>query len=253
MRSRLLSLTLGLACALSALLNGAAAYGQEVEPLHSPQSFALELKLGPYTPNVDDSVAAGTPYADIFGDGPGIMAQTELDWQIWRGFGSIALGVSAGYFRQSAQPLRDTGGIGQPSTSTERVAGETAITLVPVSLLAIYRFDVLAQRLHIPLVPYAKIGFNYTFWWMTNGDGDLAQYQGGKAQGGSWGLQFNLGLALLLDALEPQAAKNLDTDLGVNHSYLFVELHIVQANRFGSASALDVGDTTLLAGLAFEM
>jgi hypothetical protein len=220
----------------------------------SPQNFAAEIKLGPYTPNIDNTVNASPgPFEKITEDSTGIMVQGEFDWQIWHGFGSIGVGFSGGYYHNSGPTLRDNGNDTTASNSNERLAGDSGITLLPLAVLAVYRFDVLAERFNIPLVPYAKLGLNYTFWWITKGDGDLASYQGDEAKGGSWGLQFNLGIALLLDIFEPQSAKSLDGDLGVNHTYAFIELHHAGADRFGADSALDVGDTTFLAGLAFEM
>jgi hypothetical protein len=123
---------------------------------------------------------------------------------------------------------------------------------MPMALLAVYRFDPLWDRLSIPLVPFIKFGLGYTLWWIEKGDGSLAEAGGDKARGGSLGLQFSAGAALLLDVFEPSAAKNLDSDLGINHTYAFFEFVHLQADGLGSSSALNVGDTTWQAGLAFE-
>ncbi len=220
---------------------------------HSPQNFAVEFKIGPYTPSLDAEFGgSATPYADLFGDSSGLIYEGEFDWQIWRGFGSIGLGISLAYFGQSAAPFGDDSVGGKPASGETRVAGETSITLLPIALLAVYRFDVLANRWHIPLVPYVKAGLTYTFWWIRKGNGDVASDGGSDASGGNFGWQVNLGLALRLDILEPNAAKSLDVNAGVNHSYIFFEMKHLAADGFGSAKALDVGATTWLAGLAFE-
>lgn len=219
----------------------------------SPQWFAIEFKLGPYTPNLDSGLSGATPFADLFGDGFGaLMFQGEFDVQLWKGFGIIGAGLSLGYYSNSAAPFADDGGVGKPASGTTRVSGDTSITLLPIALLAVYRFDVLAERWNIPLVPYAKIGLTYTFWWIRKGNGDVASYEGDEAKGGTFGWQLNLGLALRLDIFEPDAAKSLDINAGINHSYLFFEFFHHGADGFGSATALDVGDTTWLAGLAIE-
>ncbi|PID39147.1 MAG: hypothetical protein CSA65_05750 [Proteobacteria bacterium] len=224
----------------------------EAKDFSSPQNFAFEFKLGPYTPNIDGEFDGGaSPYEDLFGDGSGIMISGEADWQIWRGFGSVGVGLTMGYFSRSAEPFADDGN-GGPTKSRERVAGETSITLFPISVLAVYRFDVLAERWSIPLVPYAKIGLNYTFWWIRKGDGAVASIEGNDANGGSFGWQFNLGIAVQLDLFEPDAAKSLDANSGINHSYVFFEMMHLAADGFGSETTLDVGDTTWLAGLAIE-
>lgn len=239
------------------LLAARPAAAQEALPeaarYQSPQHFALEIKLGPFTPDIDAEFSGGIkPYEDLFGDDPGLMLQAEFDFQIWRGFGSIGLGGSIGFFDKGAAPFADDGASGSPASGTNRVAGETSITLVPLALLAVYRFDVLAQRYNIPLVPYVKIGLAYTLWFIYTGDGSIASYEGDDAEGGSLGWQLNVGLALLLDVFEPQSAKTLDSDLGINHTYVFFELYHLDAAAFSGSTALDVGDTSFLAGLAIE-
>ena len=227
--------------------------GHEQRSYESPQYFAFEFKLGPYKPNIDSEFdGAASPYADLFGDSSALLFRGEFDVQFVRLAGSLGIGFSAGYARDSAAALVDTGGTGTPSDSSERSAGTTKIELVPISLLAVYRFDWLARRLSIPLVPFAKAGFNYTIWRIKRGDGSTASVDGDDASGGSAGFQFNLGMALQLDVLEPSAAKTLDSDMGINHSYVFIELVHCTADGFGSDEKLNVGDTTWQAGLAFE-
>lgn len=254
MRALRLPLAALIVCALAAPATAQSPFDTVVKDpdYTSPQNFALEFKLGPYTPNIDGEFNGGaSPFADLFGDSSGIMITGEADWQLWRGFGSIAVGLAMGYFSRSAEPFADDGS-GNPSQSTERVAGETSITLFPISVLAVYRFDVLAERWKIPLVPYVKLGLNYTFWWIRKGNGDVASVDGDDANGGSLGWQFNLGIAVQLDIFEPEVAKTLDANSGINHSYLFFEMMHLAADGFGSETTLDVGDTTWLAGLAIE-
>jgi hypothetical protein len=250
------TLRIAIALTLIAALSGSAVAQSpfdrvERTSFRSPQNFALEFKLGPYTPNIDGEFDGGaSPFGTLFGDGSGLLISGEADWQIWRGFGSIAVGLSMGYFSRSAAPFADDGGT--PTADSPRVAGDTTITLLPISVLAIYRFDVLAERWKIPLVPYVKLGLNYTFWWIRKGNGDVASVDGDDANGGSVGWQFNLGIAVQLDIFEPAAAKALDAGTGINHSYIFFEMMHLAADGFGSETTLDVGDTTWLAGLAIE-
>lgn len=241
------------ACLAVGTLCSASARAQLVtaaEDYQSPQHFCMEIKFGPYAPAIDDEFSGGqSAYGHIFGDGTNVMIKGELDWQIWRGFGAVGLGGVLGYYGNSAQAYGDNSPDGTtPSTSTTRAGSETSITLIPLSLLAVYRFDWPAHRFRIPLVPFVKIGINYTIWWIDL-DGNTASYNGDEAKGGTFGWQFNGGAALLLDVLEPKAAKMLDVELGINHSYLFFEF--VHVARFGSTK-LNVGDTTWNAGIAFE-
>jgi hypothetical protein len=216
----------------------------------SPQNWALEISIGWYTPDVDNEFGGkATPYQDMFGGGA-LMTRIELDYQIWRGFGSIGIGLSVGFSLNSVEACKDTTGTSAsdftsaPSSCSERTSGTTSFNVFPISLLAVYRFDWLAKKFGIPIVPFGKIGLNYTIWWASGSSGD--------AVGGSWGWQANGGGAIMLDPLEPSAAKVLDNDLGINHSYIFFEVVYVRANSFGKANAMQVGDTSWQAGLAFE-
>lgn len=219
----------------------------------SPQRFALEVKFGPYSPNIDDEFDGSVkPFEEMFGSGTGLLSRVEFDVQIVRLFGSLGLGFSAGYYKVSGVPCAQPDDPTNPSdisNCTTKVNGdETTLTLLPLAALAVYRFDLLADRLSLPLVPYAKFGLNYTLWWMRRGDGRISRNAAGeKGQGGNFGWQANVGLALRLDPFDPGAAQALDSDFGVNHTYLFAELlHVA------SGGEPKLGDTTVMGGLALE-
>lgn len=224
----------------------------------SPRWYYVEFKLGPYSPDVDAEFPDGSegPFERIFGSGTAVRLMGEVDVEVWKGFGTVCAGAAAGWYSVSAGAFLDNSAGGGLSTSTERSSSETSLTLVPVSLLAIYRFDWAANEHHVPLVPYVKFGLNYTFWW-SEVDGNTSEYTDAegntsKASGGTFGLQFNAGAAFRLDVLEPGAAKTLDVELGINHTYLFVEFVTIFASGFGKDTAFNVGDTTFQGGLAFE-
>ena len=225
----------------------------------SDQWFMLEIKLGPYSPDVDGQLEGSgyAPYDDMFG-GNGLMVKGELDVEFWRPFGTLAVGGEIGWFSKEGKALTDNGSSTTPSSSSTRTAGDTSINLVPLALLLVYRADFLWERWSVPVIPYAKIGFNYTFWWITKGDGSTASATDKTtgdtedAKGGTFGWQVNAGLSVLLDVFEPKAAKNMDQETGINHVYLFFEFTHIDADNFGSDTALSVGDTTYQGGLAFE-
>lgn len=243
--------TSSLVLATTLLASGAfepLARAQPVRTLESPQYFAFELKFGPYAPDIDSEFSAGeTPFRDIFGSGTGLLSQLEVDFQLLHLFGSLGVGLSVGYYSTSAETCATPTG-GTDNCATKLSGDETTVTLVPLAALAVYRFDVLADRLSIPLVPYAKFGLNYTLWWMRRSSGSISQDEAGnKARGGNFGWQLNVGLALRLDGADPGAAQTLDADFGVNHTYLFAEmLHV------NSSSEPRLGDTTVMGGLAVE-
>lgn len=251
-RQRIPALAIILAAGAATLPSGrAAAQAAAVDQdFQSPRRFFFEFKLGPYAPNIDSEFDGGAaPFAHIFGDDTHLMFKGEVDVQLWQGFGSIGVGGVIGYYSASAAAYLDDGNV--PSSSATRSGSETSISLIPLSLLAVYRFDWPAIKFSIPVVPFVKAGLNYTVWWI-DVDGKTASFDGDEATGGSLGWQFNAGAALVLDILEPQAAKTLDVELGINHTYLFFEFVHVAADGFGSDTSLNVGDTSWQAGIAFE-
>ena len=56
------------------------AYGTSERHWESSQDFALELRLGPYRPRIDDEFSGATPYRDVFGTDTRLMIGTEFDW-----------------------------------------------------------------------------------------------------------------------------------------------------------------------------
>jgi hypothetical protein len=218
----------------------------------SPQNFALEFRLGPYSPEIDEEFkGAQTPHQDFFGDGTRLMFQIEFDWQLYRhpAVGSVGIGASAGYFRETASsPFNAT-----DDPSAERSGDESRLTLYPVAAVAVYRGDQLWRLLGIPLVPYGKIGLNYTFWNIYDGNELIAENPGGgRGRGGTLGWQAAAGLSLVLDIIDLGSSRELDSETGINQTHLFVEYVKYEVSGLGQSNKLRVGDTTWLAGLMFE-
>lgn len=275
----------------------------------SPQHFALEIKFGPYVPHIDDSpgLDGNTPFSDLFGDRDApkgalpsyaLLTQVEFDYQFFRRFGILGVGLSAGYFQKKAPQLVyfdagnqkrpcqiRGGGEGQPRqffhpatgmqlTGDEREVcfsgDENSVSFVPLSLLLIYRFDYVARRFHIPLIPYAKVGLTYAIWWLGTSSQLVSEvrYNNGAsvgedarvpARGGTFGLVFQPGLALDLGAIDRQAARVMDRELGLNRVTAFFEMNLAWLNNFGvpgdrdgRPTTLNLSDTIFSAGLGFE-
>jgi len=244
----------------------------------SSQRFAVELKFGPYSPNIDASpgLNGNHPFADLFPPDPGktrppgrLLTQVEFDYQFLRKpYGNFAIGNTAGYYRRTSHSFayNTDPTTGNPTTACTsgvdctRSGDTTALNIVPLSILAVYRFDYLAKRWKIPFVPYFKIGIAYYVWWIENGGGflSIAQYTppGATSSQGGWGGTFgwvmNPGGAFLLDVLDPSAAKTIDAELGINHTYLFCEFHYADVSGLGAGNKMNLSDTTLNAGIAFE-
>ncbi len=194
----------------------------------SPEWMALELRIGPYTPQV------GTPsFEQVFRDDKGLMLAFELDVVAYRlpDIAYFAVGGGLGHARYSAGAFTESGG---------RADEETVFKLVPITLLAVARVDVLARKLRIPLVLTGKLGYRWGFWWAsTGGQSD----DNGNSGGIAWGLQA----ALDLDFFDMRAARVMDEEWGINHSFLFFEYYGSKT----SGDALPIGDTTWTAGLGF--
>lgn len=211
----------------------------------SSRDMILEIKFGPYRPSIDSEFSNATPYSDVMGGGSVLMSQIEYEYEVWNGVGILAIGASIGYSQDSGkQKLKST---------LENSKDTTTFHLIPLKLDVVYRFDYLAQRYNVPLVPHVKAGFDYYIWWITNGVGDVPKSADGSVgRGGTFGGHLTVGLALLLDWMSPDMAQTFDTDVGVNNTYLFAEYVMSWVNDFGSSSSFDLSSMTFLAGIAFE-
>jgi hypothetical protein len=245
----------------AALLASASAHAQEdrLDPLtgrhsgvHSPQHFAAELRLSPYTPDVDSdpSLNGKTPYRQLFGTAPGLFIGAELDWQALRipHFGSLGPGVSVGYMKRS-----DPAPFSNPPAGTSSQSGEdTSLEIFPFAAMAVLRVDVLWRDAGIPIVPYAKLGIGYALWRASNTLG-TSSFGGVSGKGASLGTHVALGLSLNLNVFDAYAAQNFDDSMGVNGSYIFAELTREDLTGLGVQSdPLRVGGTNWTFGLAFE-
>jgi hypothetical protein len=191
---------------------------------HSSQWFAFELKMGSYSPDIDSSpgLNGATPFSDLFnpqglrGRPPGrLLTQIEFDVQFFRKVGSLGFGTSVGYYRRTTHSFQYPGG-GEPMVMNGKIQSctvgvdcvrsgdQTALNIIPLEAMLVYRFDYLMLRYRVPFVPYVK-----------------------------------LGLAM-------------DAELGINHSYVFAELHWANVDGFGAANKLVLSDLTWNVGLAFE-
>ena len=164
----------------------------------------------------------------------------------------LAVAGAIGYYKENAWACKQIELLADPTTCA-RSGDNTSLRLIPVAALLVYRMDEAARQWKIPLVPYGKIGLNYTFWTVNDGNGNVPDYTGGgRGQGGTAGWQAAVGMSLLLDFLDPGAARTFDADSGVNHTYAFFELDHIDGSGLGRKNVLRVGDDTWFTGLMFE-
>ncbi len=228
------------------------------------QRFAFEFKLGPYLPEVDknyDGPGYG-PYASIFGrtndDGevtgeplPPVMPVISFEYQFVYLGGPLGVGLQAGFMRDRANAPYQEPRPGDDGTRSS--ADKVTFGMVPLSVFFVYRFELAADFFRVPLVPYAKLGMAYAFWWTKDGAGDIAKNSMGvKGHGGVLGWHLNPGLMLRLDFIEPGSAKKLDQAVGINHTYIFGEFQLTRLRNFGVGDSIDLGDKTFFGGLAIE-
>lgn len=234
--------------ALLVLLGAGPASAEVNIPQHPDADFQLQIRFGPYSPDVDDeSGLTGQPFKTIFGSGSELMFELGVDYEIWHGFGTVTAGGSFGFVQFLGKALTSTG---------ERSTDTTVLNLLPLRLNVGYHFDLLSRKFAIPLVPYVTTGISYYIWWVLDGVGDTAEWEDAdgdtsKAQGGIFGAHLFVGLKLLLDWLDEGAAANLYDDVGVINTFLFVEYAISWVDGFGG-DHMNVGDQTFMFGLMME-
>jgi hypothetical protein len=222
---------------------GLAQAADEPPAPESPRRWNFELRLGPYYPDTDteftDRGQAARPFAEVFGTHQGLMSGLEIDRHVSHRGGTWAIGVGAAYYSATAAALS--------ADQTTRTGGQTSLRLVPLTVLAVYRADLLRTRYGWPLIPYAKLGLGAGLWWL----GDTSQAS--ATAGVTFGWNAAAGVSLDLAVVDAEAVRTMDQETGVNQFAIFFEVLHSALDGFGASSVLRVGDTTWIAGLMMEM
>jgi hypothetical protein len=239
----------------------------EAEPEGPPRpNWVGGLKIGPYVPQIDAQLGGRPgvegPYAEMFGTGLAMMPQADFDRVLWRNdWGMIGVGLTVGYLSRKAHAYLENS---SPTMNGNRPVSEgdlNTFRLLPVAVLASYRFTYLADVVGVPIVPYVRAGLSYYVWWMNGPSGDIAQVcqNGGnepmctqnRALGASAGFQASIGLQVFAEQIDKTAAKAM-RDSGLDHAGFYAELNYADVDGFGNPTKLSVGDTTWFAGITFE-
>lgn len=216
----------------------------------SPQWILLELKFGPYQPDIDSEFDGNGPYETMFGNDSFLLSAIQLEFEFFKDWGVASAGAGLGFGFSDGKSLLSDGTQGTESTS---------LYLLPLNISLTYHLDIFAKRWSVPLVPYVRAGFDYVVWWTTDGLGDVSDWAADAdssvrpGYGGVWGWHVAGGVKLLLDVIAPSMAHTFDIEIGVNNSYLFAEFLYLSADDFGSGDSLNLGDATFLFGLAFDI
>ena len=253
----------------------------------SPLSGFTELRVGNYYPSqIDEEPGlSGQPFADTYGTSFELMFEVEVDFYLYQHdlFGKFGLGGSLGQVSftgpaeiqggannqssttqlQQAQSNGDqnggsnggsdngNGGAGSGGDGNVSIQEETNFTVYPLRGSAVYMFDYHVRRWGIPVVPVLRAGLDYYLWQSTDGSGDLSVADGVEGSGGKAGWHAGAGLYLLLDVIDPGSAASMDSNWGINNSYLYVNYMKTQVDGFGDPG-FDLSDDQVTFGLAFE-
>jgi hypothetical protein len=239
-------MTRAVALGVAALLYALPGQAQDVvsdAPLASPRSGGVSFKLGGYKPAIDEEAGLnGAPFRDTFGEDASLLLfEVQVERFFYQGIGTAGIAFSGGYAEKYADTL---------NTEGEVAPEKTALKIIPLQLSAIYKFDYAAFKWGIPIVPYGQLGLIYMPWWVNKGE-ETQEINGVRASGGKWGYGLTGGFAFMLDVLEPRLARDFDTDLGVNHSYVFAEYNHRVVNNFGG-EGLNLSSGFWMFGLALD-
>ncbi len=227
-----------LACVALACLWSTSALAQSDDDLvpatrnfNSPERLILELRVGPYQPDMGGNAA----FDRLFAEDDGLLLALELDVIAFRLDDILYASAAAqlGWAKYKGYALDVDGA---PTRE------ESSLEIVPLSALAVLRLDAFARQLGIPFIVTGKVGYTWMSWSTETGGAD-------NAAGWSLGLAYAAQLALDLDSLDQGAARIMDEEWGINHSFLFLEVHGFAPND----DSLPLGAMTWAMGLGFVM
>ena len=221
------------------------------EGYQRPERFLLvALKVDRYDPKVDSEAGlTGDPYHQIFGPRAPLRWQAEVDWEVWHPYGTFMIGVTGGFWQNFGKGVLR-------SDVTQKTQDTALLNVIPLGLIATYRFDKLAdlwQR--FPLIPYAQAGLMRAFWASYNGVGNVSpdtSGRGGKGQGWTSGYTTALGFAIALDALDPDLSREAFTDTGIQRTSIFAEYGWTRLDGFHDNKSLILTDRAWRFGVAME-
>lgn len=211
------------------------------------QSFVFEIRFGPYYPQVDEefSISPG-PYERAFDNDPQFYFGLELDWLPLRipWVGIIGPGFGWGYTATSANAKIT----GQETESAQ----ETSLTIMPMHLSAVARFDEIMRRTVVPVVPYLKLGLGLGLW-SAGTSSETAVQDGVLGRDTTWGIHFALGAMLSLNFLDPRSGSQLNQSVGIGNIYVFGEWMNANLDGIGSRPQMHIGSSSWVLGLAAQL
>ncbi|MCK5808768.1 hypothetical protein KAH37_07280 [bacterium] len=223
LRKKVLLATIGLLFAFDPSLLSAAT-------VHGEVAFNNSLFL---PEKIDDSTS-GSPFADIAGDKYRYMGGFLLGFDMpipEKAHLRLTLRGGMSLTRLRGSAIRADGDI-----SSDKTEAWFYPLMAEVKVRPHYKF---------PLYPYASFGFDYTFWWLYEGD-SLAQ------AGGTFGFHGSFGIQLSLNWMDPTASRGMKKHIGMRDTMLYAHWRLEKMNDFGKKASWDLSDSRFEFGILFE-
>ncbi len=244
-----------------ALLGGLAARARAETP-DRPHEWNAEFRFSTvYYPDADETPGVGpvgytaggvpkssSPFKAIYGSKHRLLSQLEVDRDLWQGFGSLAVGGSIGY--------AEFYGHGISAATLEQGGATSSFHVLPLKLLATYRFDPFVPQ-GVPIVPFVRGGLDWVVYWNAMQSGQIsflppASQADMPALGLTTGVEGTVGLALVLDWIDPDLAHDIYDDLGIARTSFVLAYtdqiiengpgNVIHAIRTGGAAPIPVID-----------
>ena len=177
---------------------------------------AIGVKLGAFGPFDLQNEKNGISYRDVYGNNPGPLAILDYQFNLFRGFGILALKIGTGLF------ISPTGS-GRFSDSTradfEKKRNEKFNMLIfPNILTAVYKFQYSDSQF---FVPYAEGGAGYFGFAEIRDDGIAPKFGGAAVTVAGGGFQ------LLIDKLDFNSYVAMKRDYGVDHLWFVADFKAI--------------------------
>jgi hypothetical protein len=207
-------------------LGSPAALAQPSDPSVVPQDprWGVALGGGYFVPAVDG-------FSDQYGSRGGWMPVLALSYalipSVWLQ-GDVGYWTSKGFVRGAL---------------TGRVsADQQHLSLIPVTVGAEYQVRFSRDQFVVPFIAagYRRVAYRLAV------DGDE------EIRGGANGWVARSGIDFSLNPLDPSSASSLYADYAIARTSLRVEAQWAKVNAPGTVGDIDLGGTTVLAGLRFE-
>jgi len=174
--------------------------------------------------------AKSSEWNKIYNDVWGLPAGIRIGWRFYK---QLELNAGLSYFSATGHGITKSG-----LRSEEKFKME----LIPADISLLYRFSYSLDQF---FVPYIGIGLDSVYFSEKN------KSEGKSTDGFKTGHHEVIGLALLLDKLDRENARNLKREWGVENSFLVFEARYSGINSFGE-KGLDLSGITYYIGLLFE-